>query len=205
MIYAARVEAEPDFSPPGTEAVAQWARGRRLNFVSRPNQAWFRFWEPYDTMVAAAYYFNAVSWPSPPGSVTLAEPWTEEGPAQPMDRALFGFANHPGLRYRASMRAGEHFITRVTFLASKPPPQTTTGDAVWDAHVTTLAHTPQQARAAFTPALRALLRGWGFHGHIEIRPGGMLVHDARLRPVAAHYEQLAHALPQIVAAALQAG
>ena len=187
--------------------MAHWAMGRRVGCEARPNQDWFRQWEPFHEMVSPAAYYNSCSWPAPPGSVTLVEPYTEDEQSliDPIDRTVFGFANHPGLRFTASMRAGEHFITRTAILTDPPPPLVEIGDPVWDQHVVTRAHSLQQARGAFTTTLRGLLQRWGFTGHIELRPGGAVIHQAGIQPTPQGYEQLSQVLPQIVQAALIPG
>jgi hypothetical protein len=81
-------------------------------------------------------------------------------------------------------------VTRVAFVESPPPPKVTIGDALWDSHVTTFAASGSEAARAFPPRLRKLLAGWGFQGHVEIRPGGLALHMAGLRPVAEHYQRL---------------
>jgi hypothetical protein len=194
----------PPFTPVGTEALARWAYGRRLGFQPRPDPTWFRNWEPFDTMVSPAHYFGACSWSSPPGSVTLVEPYTEaeDSLTEPLDRTVLAFASHPALRHRCSARAGEHFITRVSFLSDKPPPKVELGDAAWDAHVATFAPSAEVARAGFSPALRRLLQQWGFAGHVELRPGGAVVHMAGVQPTPQGYEHLGRLAPQIVTAAL---
>lgn len=197
----------PPFVPVGSEAVAIWARARGAGYEARPDQAWFRGWEPFHEMVSPSAYYNACSWPAPPGSVSLVEPYTEEEDSlvTPIDRTVFGFASHPGLRYAASMRQGEHFITRTAILTDPPPPQVQIGDPVWDQHVVTRALSVQDAHAAFTSALRGLLRRWGFAGHIELRPGGAIIHKAGLQPTPQGYEEMSVILPQIVQAALVPG
>ena len=191
--------------PVGSDQIEQWAFKRRLQYKPRPDLKWFREWEPFDTISSPVLYFNAVSWQASPGSLTLAEPWTEEGLNEPMDRTVLGFASHPELRWRASMHSGEHFITRVTFLTDKPLPEQSLGDPVWDEQCVTRAISAEHARAAFTTALRNLLRSAGFAGHIEMRPQGLMLHVADLKPTAASYEQLSHMLPQVVTAALTPG
>ena len=99
------------------------------------------------------------------------------------------------------MRVGEHFVTRVAFLTDPPLPEVDIGDPVWDQHVVTRAGSAQEAHYAFPPRLRALLQTWGFQGHIEMRPGGAVVHYAGLKPVPAHYEQLTQVIPQLITAA----
>ena len=195
---------DPNFLPVGSDAIERWAWERQLRYKSRPNLSWFREWEPFDSIISPATYFTAVSWAASPGSLTLAEPWTEDGAFEPMDRTIIGFASHPDLRWRASMRSGEHFITRVSFLTDKPPPEQTLGHAAWDEHCVTRATSAAHARAAFTSTLRTLLQSWGFRGHIEMRPNGLMLHCANLKPIPAHHEQLAQMLPQLVTAALTA-
>ena len=153
-------------------------------------------------MVPFAYYFNSCSWPANPGSIALVEPWTEEDDFEPMDRTILGFVKHPGLRCRAAMRVGEHFITRVAFLENPPAPIVKIGDMVWDEHVVTRAASDNEASKAFTPSLRRLLQTWGFRGHLEMRPGGLVVHSAGYKPIAEHYQQLSVSIRQIVTAAL---
>jgi hypothetical protein len=194
----------PPFVPAGTDSVARWALGRRVGFEPRPDPTWFRAWEPFDTMVAPAHYYGACSWPAPPGSITLVEPYTESEDSQldPLDRTVLAFASHPALRHRCAARVGEHFITRVSFLSDKPPPRVHIGDPVWDEHVVTMAPSAEIAQAALTPALRRLLQGWGFAGHLELRPGCAIVHIAGVQPTPGGYEHLGRAAPQIVLAAL---
>jgi hypothetical protein len=116
----------------------------------------------------------------------IVEPWYATDDGEPLERALLGFAMHPGITRRAAMRVGEHFMTRVAFLESPSPPQVRIGDALWDEHVTTFAASAEVAAAAFHPRLRKLLAGWGFQGHLELRArGGLVVHWAGLRPIPA--------------------
>lgn len=194
----------PSQDPRGTAAIAQWARRKRVSHQVRPDQSWFRRWEPFDTMISPSCYLNACSWPAPPGNVTLAEPWTEEGDDEPMGRTLVAFVSHPKLQHRASMRSGEHFITRVTFLEAPPLPEVELGDPLWDEHVSTRAASVADGAAAFRPELRQLLAGWGFRGHLEIRPGGMVLHYAGLKPIPEHLSQLGRIVSQVLAAALGA-
>ena len=88
------------------------------------------------------------------------------------------------------MRSGEHFVTRVAYIESRPPPQVKIGDTVWDEHVTTFAISEAKAASAFPPRLRSLLASWGFQGHLEIRPGGLALYVAGLRPITEHYSRL---------------
>jgi len=195
----------PSPLPAGSSQVAQWAAGRRIHYDPRPQQEWFLRWEPFDTITSPARYYNACSWPAPPGSVTIAEPWTEEGIIEPMDRTIFAFASHPGLRFKASMRSGEDFITRVSFITQPPPAKVELGDAAWDQHVVTHAASVQDARGAFTTRLRALVQQWGFRGHIEVRPGCVVIHCTGIQPTPAGYEHMVGAAAQIVTAALTPG
>jgi hypothetical protein len=194
---------QPVFVPPGANAVGAWAQQQGLRFEALPDQRWFREWEPFETIVAPAAYYAAASWSARRLSITVAEPWTEEGDSEPVDRTLLAFASHPELRYRASMRAGDHFLTRVTYVTSPPPPQVKLGDAAWDEHVITHAASARQAAAAFTPRLRGLLQRQGFRGHLELRAGGAIVYLADRHPVPAHYQELLEATKQIVASALE--
>ena len=190
------------FTPPGTEAVAAWAMSQRLRFDPCPDQNWFRDWEPFETMVAPSGYFGAVSWNARRLSITVAEPWTEEFDTEPVDRTILAFASHPELRHRASMRIGEHFLTRVSYVTAPPPPQVKLEDAKWDEHAVTHAVSARSAAAAFTPALRELLRKQSFSGHLEMRAGGAIVYLGNRKPVPAHYQELLIATQQIVSAAL---
>lgn len=192
----------PPFTPPGSLMVARWAHSRGLTFVARPDEAWFRRWEPYDTMAPPEHYFASVTWNAPGGSVVLVEPWTTQEDMEPLERTLLAFAVHPGLVRRAAMRVGEPFMTRVAFLESPPPPRVTVGDPLWDQHVTTFAASGSEAAAAFNPHLRKLLAGWGYQGHLEIRAGGLVAHWQGLLPTPEGYDRLLAAMPQIVGAAI---
>lgn len=88
------------------------------------------------------------------------------------------------------MRVGEHFVTRVAFIESPPPPKVTIGDALWDNHVTTFAASGSEAARAFPPRLRSLLASWGFQGHLEVRPGGLAIYVAGLHPAPEQYQRL---------------
>jgi hypothetical protein len=63
----------------------------------------------------------------------------------------------------------------------------------------TFAASPSEAAAAFPPGARRLLAEWAFSGHIEVRPGGLVLHFARLRPVPEHYDRIYASLPQLLA------
>lgn len=185
-------------APIGTEQIAGWAAARGLAFRPAPDEAWFREWEPFDTMAPPTLYLNAVTWqpsaggPFAPnaGQVTVVEPWYAPEDGTPLDRTIVAFAGHQGLRFKASARAGEHFNTRVAFLESKPPPEVKLGEELWDKHVTTLAWSVEEAGAAFHRRLRRLLAGWGFQGHVELRRGGVVVHYAGLLPSARDYDRM---------------
>lgn len=190
------------FTPPGTEAVAAWAMSQRLRFDPRPDQNWFREWEPFETMVAPSGYFGAVSWSARRLSITVAEPWTEEFDTEPVDRTILAFASHPELRHRGSMRIGEHFLTRVSYVTTPPPPQVKLDDAAWDEHAVTHALSTRSAAGAFPKGLRELLRKQSFSGHLEMRAGGAIVYLGNRKPVPAHYQELLTVTQQIVSAAL---
>ena len=176
--------------PFGSSEVAGWAARAGLVYEPFPDESWFRNWEPYDTITPPARYLSSCTWFAARGHVVLVEPWYANDDLPPLDRTLLAFAVHAGFGARASARAGEHFLTRVAFLESPPPPKITLGDAVWDANVSTFARTAQEGAAAFHPRVRKLLVGWGFQGHLEMRPGGMVLHCAGVPPTAAGYERL---------------
>ena len=175
---------------------------QRLQYTGHPNDHSLRAWEPFDTMVSPARFFNAVSQVTPPSATTVVEPWTEEGLEAPMARAVLGYITHPVLRGGVSLRIGEHFITRVSFLSDKPPPRIQLGKPSWDDHVVTHASSPEYARSILTRALRGLLRQWAFSGHLEMKRGGIICHSAACEPTAAGYDQMARALQQLLQAAL---
>jgi hypothetical protein len=186
--------------PEGSDRIAGWARQRRYAYEPYPDHGWFLAWEPYDTMVSPEAYFNSVSWALPPGSVTVAEPWLAPVDSEPLDRTLLVFVSHPGFVRRAAARGGEHFNTRVAFIENAPPPTVQIGDATWDSHMLTFAASGSEAAAAFPPAARKLLASWKFSGHIEVRPGGLVVHFAGMHPVPQDLDRLPPAVPQLVAA-----
>ncbi len=185
--------------PAGSDRIAAWARSRRAAYEGMPNAEWFRAWEPFDTMVSAEAYLNSVSWAMPPGLVTVAEPWLAALDSEPLDRTLLAFVTHPAFRRRAAARGGEHFNTRVAFIENAPPPTVQIGDPVWDQHMVTFAASPSEAAAAFPEGARRLLASWGFTGHIEVRPGGLVIHFAGTRPEPEHLSRLAKAIPALVA------
>jgi hypothetical protein len=169
-----------------------------------PDEAWFRRWEPHDTIAPPARFFNAATWmASPePWHIVVVEPWYAADEVDPLDRVVCAFAVHPHLRYRASMRVGEHFVTRVAFIESAPPPEVKIGDALWDANAHTFARSTEEACAAFHRRLRKLLGGWGFNGHVELRPGGLVVYYAGLKPIPEGYDRLLRITREIVAKAI---
>src|SRR6185503_8205654 len=103
---------------------------------------------------------------------------------------------------RAAMRVGEHFLTRVAFLESPPPPRVSVGDKIWDANVATFAASALEASTAFHPRLRKLLAGWGFQGHLELRAGGLVIHQAGLRPTPEDADRLVRVVTEIVNSAI---
>jgi hypothetical protein len=188
--------------PPGSDAIAAWASRRGLAFAARPDEDWFRRFEPYDTIAPPSFYWSSCSQAVGPGHSVVVEPWYAPEDGEPLERSILGFATHPGLMRRAAARAGEHFLTRVAFLESPPPPTVTVGDKLWDAHVTTLAASPSEAAAAFHPRLRKLLAGWGFQGHIELRAGAAVVFYAGLRPTPNDYDRMFKIVREIVSVAV---
>jgi hypothetical protein len=192
-------------SPPlGSTQIAQWAAQYRLGYEPMPEEAWFRRWEPHDTIAPPATFFNAATWLATPdpGHIVVVEPWYADEGVDPLDRVLLAFAVHPGLRFRASARAGEHFVKRVAFIESPPPPEVKVGDPTWDANVATFATTPEVAAGGFHRRLRKLLVGWGFQGHVELRPGGVVVFYAGLQPIPEGYDRLLRITREIVGKAV---
>lgn len=189
-------------SPSGSTQIAEWAARSGLGYEPRPDEAWFRRWEPYDAIAPPTAYYNACTWMTSPGHVVLAEPWYAPDDGEPLERTVIAFAVHPSLRARAAMRSGEHFLTRVAYIESPPPPTVKVGDPLWDEHATTLSASPSEAAAAFHPRLRKLLAGWGFQGHIELRPGGLVVYYAGLQPIPAGYDRLLRITRELVAKAV---
>jgi hypothetical protein len=196
--------AAPDkaLHPEGSQHIARWAAIHALGYEWHPRDDWFRRWEPYDTLAPPSHYYNACTRMAAPGHIVLVEPWYADEDVEPLERTILGFASHPGLIRRAAMRAGEHFNTRVAFLESPPPPTVKLGDPLWDAHVVTRAASALEASTAFHPRMRQLLAGWGFQGHIELRAGGLVVHQAGLRPVPDHYERLMRVVRELVMTAI---
>jgi len=159
--------------PPGSNQIASWAASARLGYEPTPDEAWFRRWEPHDTIAPPTRFYNACTWLAQPdpGHVVLVEPWYALDDLEPLERVVLAFAVHPALRFRASMRAGEHFVRRVAFIESPPPAEVKLGDAVWDENAVTFGATPGEAASAFHPRLRRLLAGWALRGHVEPRAG----------------------------------
>jgi hypothetical protein len=199
-VALAKSPDEPLFLPPGSEHVAGWARQRRVRLQALPEDEWFRAWEPFDTMVSASKYYNSVSWPIAGGSVTVAEPWIAPVGSEPLDRTLITFVSHPVFSRWASARGGEHFNTRVSFIESAPPPSVSLGDPSWDQYMATFAASAAEAAAAFPVPARQKLRAWGFSGHIEVRPGGLVFHFAGFRPSPESLERLYRGVPELVQA-----
>jgi hypothetical protein len=190
--------------PLGSNAIAAWASRAGLAYEPTPDEAWFRRWEPHDAIAPPASFFNACTWYAKPepGHIVVVEPWYAAEDTDPLDRAVVAFAVHPALRWRAAMRAGEHFLTRVAYIESAPPPTVQVGDPLWDRNVVTLAASPSEASNAFHPRLRRLLAGWGFQGHLELRPGGLVAYYAGLKPIPEGYDRLLRITRDLVAAAI---
>jgi hypothetical protein len=190
--------------PLGSNAIATWAHQARLGYEPHPDEDWFRRWEPHDAIAPPGAFFNSCTWLAAPdpGHIVVVEPWYAAEDSDPLDRAVVAFAVHPGLRRRAAMRAGEHFLTRVVYLESAPPPTVQIGDPTWDQNAVTLAASPNEAASAFHRRLRKLLVGWAFQGQIELRPGGLVVYYAGLKPVPEGYDRLLRITREIVAKAI---
>jgi len=190
-------------SPQGSSLIAQWAARSGLGFELSPDDAWFRRWEPHDTIAPPSRYYNSCTWTTYPGHAVLVEPWYAADDVEPLERGLLAFAVHHALPRRAAMRVGEHFLTRVAFIESPPPPTVTLGDSLWDAHVTSFAMSQSDAEIAFHPRLRKLLAGWGFQGHLEIRPGGLVLFYPGLQPTPEGYDRLLRIVREVVAKAVE--
>jgi hypothetical protein len=188
--------------PSGSDRIARWASRKAFTWQAIPDQGWFQAWEPYDTMVSPSRYINAVSGPYRRGAITFAEPWLADEDSEPIDRTLVAFVSHPRLTAKASARVGEWFLTRVLFIESPPPPRVTLGDSDWDGWAVTFALDQASAAHGFKPSVRRVLRSWGFQGHIELRPGGLVVHVAGLGPTPENLDSLVEFVPRVVDAAL---
>jgi len=162
--------------------IEQWAYRKGFTYQANPEPGWFDAWEPFETMVAPSAWFNAVSKPYRSGHLTIAEPWLADEGFEPLDRTLVAFAVHPRLRHKASARIGESLLTRVAYVGTSPPPRALVGDPAWDDRAVTFAPIGTDPGAALVPGLRKLLGEWNFAGHIELRPRGMILHVAGLRP-----------------------
>jgi hypothetical protein len=187
---------------PAPNAAAQFAQARGLAFEHRPDEAWFRRWEPHDAITPPELFFNACTWVASPGAIVLVEPWYASEDTEPLARTVLAFVTHPAFTRRAAMRVGEHFLTRVAYLESAPPPTVKVGDKVWDDNVVTLAASGSEAAAAFHPRLRKLLAGWGFQGHLEIRPGGLVLYFAGIQPTFEGYDRLLRITKDLVSYAI---
>lgn len=190
--------------PQGSTNIAEWAAAARLGYDPFPEEAWFRRWEPHDTIAPPTRFFNACTWMArpDPGHIVVVEPWYALEEMDPLERVVIAFAVHPALRARASIRAGEHFVTRVAYIESPPPPELTLGDPLWDANVTTFAASQHDAEVGFHRRLRKLLAGWGFRGHLELRPGGLVAYYAGLQPIPEGYDRLLRITREIVVRAV---
>jgi hypothetical protein len=190
--------------PLGSNAIAAWASRSRLGYEAHPDEAWFRRWEPHDAIAPPAMFFNSCTWQAAPdsGHIVLVEPWYAHEDIDPLDRVVVAFAVHPALRRRAAMRAGEHFLTRAAYIESPPPPTVQVGDPLWDQNVVTLAASAAEAEAGFHRRLRKLLSGWSFQGHVELRPGGVVVYYAGLKPIPEGYDRLLRITREIVGKAV---
>lgn len=188
--------------PPGSPAIAEFARVRGLSYDAHPDETWFRRWEPHDTIAPPGAFFNACTWVTNPGMLVLVEPWYAAPDLEPLERAVMAFAVHPGIRRRAAMRVGDYFLQRVAYLESPPPPTVKIGDRTWDEHVVTLAASPSEAASAFHPSLRGLLAGRGFKGHLELRAGGLVCYYGRLQPTFEGYDRLLNIVREIVNTAI---
>jgi hypothetical protein len=174
--------------PPGSQAVARWAAGRRYAFQLAPDDAWYRSWEPLDTLLAPARYVNAVATSVRRAQLVVVEPWMAYGDDAPLARSLFAFVSHPRVRGRASMHVGQSHVTRVTFLHSPPPPKQRFGDGAFDEVAVAYAPAPGEMALAFPPTLLAFLRSSSFEGHLEVRYGGFVLYRTGLAPTPAGYE-----------------
>jgi hypothetical protein len=182
------VDAPPP--PPGSLVVARWAGARGYPFQYTPDDAWYRAWEPFDTLVAPARYVNAVATNVRRAQLVAVEPWMAYGDEAPVARTLFAFVRHPRVQGRASMHVGSSHVTRVTFLHSPPPPRQRFGDDALDGEAAVYAPTPGDVGLAFPPALRAFLRAARFEGHLEVRHGGFVLHRTGVEPSPGGYESL---------------
>lgn len=184
--------------PEGSPFVARWAASRGLFFQPQPDLNWFQAWEPFDTMVSGTVYYNAASFTAGPSQITLVEPWIGPEDSEPLDRTLLAFCVDARFTLRVAARGGEHFNTRVSFLENAKMPTVTLGDPDWDEHMTTFAASPTEAQRALPLRVRQHLAHLGFAGHLEIRPGGLILHFAGTHPTVDHYERLARITPEVL-------
>jgi hypothetical protein len=184
------VDEQATWMPSGSDLVARWAASQRLAYAARPDESWFRAWEPHDTMIAPELWLNAVTKQLPGGLVVVAEAYAAGERCDPIERAIVAFGQLRGPTRRAAMRTGEPYLTKTVFLEQAPPPRVSVGDPVWDEHVSTFAASGSEAAAAFPTGLRKLLAKRGFRGHLEVRPGGFVVHHEGLGPRPEHYDLL---------------
>lgn len=178
------------FRPPGSEAIAAWAGSKGLPYQAAPEDAWYRAWEPFDTIAAPMRYHNAVAFTVDGGQGVLVEPWSAAEGDEPLGRTVLAFVTHPGLRLRAAARRGASYLTRVAFLGSRPPREQKLGEPAWDDEAHVFAQTQEDARAAITPSLRKLLAGWSWTGHLELRPGGLVLHVGDALPTPTDYQRV---------------
>lgn len=190
--------------PSGSSQIAQYAAHSRLGYEPQPDEAWFRRWEPHDAISPPAAFFNACTWMAAPdpGHIVVVEPWYASEGLDPLDRTVIAFAVHPALRFRASMRSGDHFVTRAAYLESAPPPVVKVGDDFWDRNAVTMATSAEEASGGFHRRLRKLLAGWSFAGHLELRPGGLVIYYAGLKPTPEGYDRLMRIAREIVGKAV---
>jgi hypothetical protein len=184
--------------PSGSQQIEAWARHRGLSYRSTPEDAWFRAWEPFWVLISPLRYLNAVQTLVGRAQVVLVEPWYADDGFEPERRSLFAFVSHPDLRYRAAARIGASKLDRVAFLGELKPTQQSTGDTEWDNLALTFAASPLEAVRTYTPSLRKLLLGWDFQGHLEIRPGGLLLHLENALPIPHDCERVLNWIPMIL-------
>jgi len=189
--------------PGGTDRIAHWAARNGFAWRPVPEQEWFHAWEPYDTMVSPPRYINSVPRQYRRGAITFVEPWMGDEDTEPIDRTWMAFACHPRLIRKASARVGESFLTRVAFIETPPPPKVLLGDKEWDEWAMTFAVQQSEAQAAFRPQVRQVLRAWKFQGHVELRPGGLILQVAGMGPTPENLEHLAKFAPAVLDAALE--
>lgn len=181
---------KPPPPPAGAERIAAWARAERLVFHAWPDQAWFAAWEPFDLLVGAGAWFSAASFSTGRAHVTLVEPWYAEPGLEPLERTALAFVTHPGFTHRVAVRSGEHFNTRVAFVVEPPMPRVEVGDRAWDPFVVTHAASGSEAARALPVLVRQFLAEARFQGHLELRPGGLVLHQAGLSPTPEGYGSL---------------